>query len=516
MADELPRVNIAVRDRILLHLMQEDSQADRFVVTAALTRPGIAEACAQHPPNVSRTMRNLLKEKCVTEHSRSIKGDDRRQKTWQLTELGREKAKKRFTELSSIKILIRDRKGTLLEIEAWEAAERLEAELSLLQILLHSQHEGVLTYGDIRFGPIRKTEDENKLPPPGRLTLLAGVHATYHTSPPQTRPVHGREGALLELESWFSKRRPCLVMHGIAGIGKSTLAANWLASQIEKEPHLSVCWYPCQPWDRSVGLAVSLLHRFGVSDKHDPYQLMDTLPLSPGADFDVDSWRRRLLAYLTDAAAIRERFKDEPGGPPPYWLIVLDDVHHIVDEARDLLGALLDISTKTPLRLLFISRTTLDVYDRRDVHTRDVVKEMPLQGLSLDEISQWVGEMEGSPPTAEEVHRMTGGHPLALELLEIYGKTTHGDWLRFLDEEIITHMPEEEKELLATLAQSDKPIPWSKLSNAVGWNGEPPKRLLTHGLLLDLEDGMWLHEALRERLLREVGELAKSRQEKLE
>ena len=145
MADELPRVNIAVRDRILLHLMQEDSQADRFVVTAALTRPGIAEACAQHPPNVSRTMRNLLKEKCVTEHSRSIKGDDRRQKTWQLTELGREKAKKRFTELSSIKILIRDRKGTLLEIEAWEAAERLEAELSLLQILLHSQHEGVLT-----------------------------------------------------------------------------------------------------------------------------------------------------------------------------------------------------------------------------------------------------------------------------------------------------------------------------------------------------------------------------------
>ena len=141
---------------------------------------------------------------------------------------------------------------------------------------------------------------------------------------------------------------------------------------------------------------------------------------------------------------------------------------------------------------------------------------MPLQGLSLDEISKWVGEMEGSPPTAEEVHRMTGGHPLALELLEIYGKTTHGDWLRFLDEEIITHMPEEEKELLATLAQSDKPIAWSKLSDAVGWNGEPPKRLLTHGLLLDLEEGMWLHEALRERLLREVGDFAKRRQERLE
>ena len=510
-------MNIAVRDRILLHLLQEDYQADRFVVTATLTRPGIAEACAQHPPNVSRAMRGLLRGRHVSEHSRSIKGDDRRQKTWQLTDTGRELVAKRIEELSQIKILIRDSKGTLLEIESKDASKRLEAELTLLQVLLHAQHEGVLTYGDIRFGPIRKSDDEdNKLPPPGRLTLLAGVHATYHTSPPQTRPVHGREKAIVELENWFTKRKPCLVVHGIAGIGKSTLVAKWLENHIKKEPHLSVCWYPCQPWDRPVGLAISLLHRFGVSDKHDPYQLMDSLPLSPGADFDVDSWRRRLLAYLTDAAAISERFKDEPGGPPPYWLIVLDDVHHIVNEARDLLGALLDISTKTPLRLLFISRTTLDVYDRRDVHTREVVKEMPLQGLSLDEISDWVEEMEGSPPTAEEVHRLTGGHPLALELLEIYGKTTHGDWLRFLDEEIITHMPDEERELLATLAVSNKPIPWSKLAAAVDWNGEPPKRLLSHGLLLELEEGMWLHEALRERLLRDVGTSANKRREKLD
>ena len=43
-AGDIPRVNIAVKDRILLHLLGEDEQADRFVVSAALTRPGIAEA----------------------------------------------------------------------------------------------------------------------------------------------------------------------------------------------------------------------------------------------------------------------------------------------------------------------------------------------------------------------------------------------------------------------------------------------------------------------------------------
>ena len=46
---------------------------------------------------------------------------------------------------------------------------------------------------------------------------------------------------------------------------------------------------------------------------------------------------------------------------------------------------------------------------------------------------------------------------------------------------------------------------WATLAQAVGWEGLPPKNLLKHGLLIELEEGMWLHEALRERLLREVG-----------
>ena len=72
MSGDIPKVNIPVRDRILLHLLNEIEQSDRFVVTSALTRPGIAEACAQHPPNVSRAMRSLLKSKLVSEHTLSL------------------------------------------------------------------------------------------------------------------------------------------------------------------------------------------------------------------------------------------------------------------------------------------------------------------------------------------------------------------------------------------------------------------------------------------------------------
>ena len=163
-SEGLPKVSVAVADRVLLHLKDHESQSDRYVVGPELTRPGIAEACAQHPPNVSRAMRTLLRDGSVEEHTRSIRGEERRQKTWQLSEDGRQKAAERHKVLGEIKILLRNNEGELLEVAAKDAADRLEADISLLQILLHAHHEGVLTYGDIRFGRIQRSTEEHPAP----------------------------------------------------------------------------------------------------------------------------------------------------------------------------------------------------------------------------------------------------------------------------------------------------------------------------------------------------------------
>ena len=448
-------------------------------------------------------MRELLKKNMVSEHTRNIKGDDRRQKTWQLTDEGREKVIQIKEKLSSTMIVIRDGNGDLLELEAATVPARLDANISLLQVLMHAQHEGVLTYGDIRFGAITNRSDDENSKSPGRLKALTGVHATYNNQPPETRVVHGRNEQFTELDQWFKERKPCMVVHGIAGIGKSTLVAHWLNQQMEKTPNLSVCWYPCQPWDTSLGLATSLLHRFGIDESHDPYNLIETLPLNPGAQVDVDMLRRRLLAYLTDARTIRERFKDEPGGPPPYWLIVLDDVHHIEENSAKLLGAMLQISQQSPLRIMMISRSRPSVYDRRDVHTRELVSELALKGLSINEMEDWMKELEISEDL-EAVFQKTGGHPLALELFELYGQSVHIDWLQFLDDEILFKLPVDEKRLLTILANYDKPLTWEELAKQSDWDGPPPRGLISYGILIELEDGMWLHEALRERLLRDI------------
>ena len=142
------RVNIAVADRILLHLWEQDHQADHYLVSREVTRPGIAEICALHPPNVSRSMRELAIDGMVSEHTRVVRGDERRQKTWQLTDEGREQIQRRLPELRTTNVLLRERNGNLLEVRADEAGSRLETGLTLLQVLMHAQHEGVLNFGD--------------------------------------------------------------------------------------------------------------------------------------------------------------------------------------------------------------------------------------------------------------------------------------------------------------------------------------------------------------------------------
>ena len=137
-------------------------------------------------------------------------------------------------------VLIRSKEGEVLEIRADEAANKLRAGLSLLQILMHAQHEGVLNFGDIRFGAL--VAGGTSEPKPGSISLLTGAHSTYNTSPPKTRTVHGRKEEISGLDSWYQSGKPLLALSGIAGCGKTTLVSHWVSGVMANSSELSMMY----------------------------------------------------------------------------------------------------------------------------------------------------------------------------------------------------------------------------------------------------------------------------------
>lgn len=484
------RVNVAVADRILLHLLNHISQADLHTVTPEITRRGISLACAVHPPNVSRSMRDLVASGIVTQGMRSVRGENRRQKVWYLTSMGLEIATALKERLSMTPVLVRSQNGDLLEIPASEASDRLRADLDLLSVLMHAQHEGALSFGDIRFGPIRKRTLK-----PGSIRMMAGAHSTYHTEPPKVRDIHGRNKERDSLDRWFTGDEGICTITGVAGSGKTTLVSDWFRTLDSGIEDLHVMYYPCQPWDTAIGLATSIFHRLGLGQKNgidDSYDLLSILP-PPGNPLDHDLLRRRLTATLID--------EDGDIGSESNLFLILDDVHNLDKDGARLLGVLMQVIEASNSKMIVISRSYPEFYDRRDVMTRGRVSEIALGGLSQNELEMWVESMGLSSKISTEVlHERTGGHPLAIELLEMYGEMDHREWIRFLDSEIVDVLPNEDRSILLALSRAERPVPWKDLSESVGYSGRPPKSLISRGLMIELEDGMWLHEALRSRL----------------
>ena len=325
--------------------------------------------------------------------------------------------------------------------------------------------------------------------------MMAGAHATYDTDPPKSRKIHGRKEEKRRLNSWYSESKCLCMITGIAGSGKTTLISDWFQTKKRDFEGILTMYYPCQTWDTATGLATSIIHRVlseSGRDIDDPYDLISTLP-SPGNNMDQDLFRRRLTATLLD--------EDDKFGHKKKILLILDDIHNLDENGVRLIGVLTQVAEACDSRIIGISRRSPNFYDRRDVVTRGRVTEIALSGLTEDELSEWIQHMDIVEEMSSEVlHERTGGHPLAIELLEMYGEVEHPDWVKFLDSEIVEVLPSQEKSLLLILAKQKRPVPWVELAKLAGVSGGPPRNLISRGLMVEIRGGMWLHEALRNRL----------------
>ncbi len=452
---------LTVEDRILLHLQNYVRFADDYEVPKAMSQKGIGEAVWIAWSNVPRAMKRLKETDLVDEHSRRVKGEFRKKKVYVLTPRGFARAKELKEELGQRRVsVVRD--GVTREMSFGDVPESVGFKLPYLELLRGIDEDGVM---DIDKAFARWEEKVEMVDMTDRA--------------PRPRDFVGREEELEELQGMLADHR-FVVLHGIAGIGKTSLAVRCLE---DLRKVTNVFWTPLHHWDTMSGVLGAL------------------------ASFLAATGRRQTAAYLEAAPApdlsetfgpLYEDLQDLKG------VLVFDDFHKAPPPVVDLFSMLLEIiQDRTSPTLLLVSRYQPAFYDRRYVVVRRVVGELHLGGLDRASARTLLEGRGITDEEFEEIYATTQGHPLALELLrDARQAAPYRDVMAFVREEVFEGLTEEERRTLSALSVYRGVVPRDAALAAAARTGPGPEvmdRLADKGLLVDVgEDQVDLHDLVRE------------------
>ena len=256
---------------------------------------------------------------------------------------------------------------------------------------------------------IRHKDDSVRLnneptPSAQRTTLIVEQHIIYQHEelgllediPPQPVYLVARPEPLQRLQQWFQRER-CVAICGLAGMGKSTLAATYAHSY---ERHHPVCWITLSPGVNGAPEAMlRQLALFVAAYAADPTRVTPFFRQPAAQEPDIPFQHQLMLI----AAGLGEL--DAP-------LLVFDDAHHIADDEQ-MLQALQRLQHLAPAcRLLLITRSELNLPG---------VLHLTLAGLAHTEARTLVDQLGWSlesvaEQTVDELLTRTAGSPMLIRL----------------------------------------------------------------------------------------------------
>jgi len=257
--------------------------------------------------------------------------------------------------------------------------------------------------------PLRPKDDRVQLnsdrtPGAGRTTLIVEQHIIHQHEelgllediPPQPVYLVARPEPLQRLQQWFQRER-CVAICGLAGMGKSTLAATYAHTYERRHP---VCWITLRPGGNGAPEAIfRQLALFVAAYAADPSRVTPFFR-QPASQEPAIPFHHQLMLI---AAGLGEL--DAP-------LLVFDDAHHMADD-EPMLQALHRLQHLAPAcRLLLVTRHELNLPG---------VLHLTLAGLAPTEARALVAQL-GWPSagpadqTVDELLIRTAGSPMLIRL----------------------------------------------------------------------------------------------------
>jgi tetratricopeptide (TPR) repeat protein len=265
--------------------------------------------------------------------------------------------------------------------------------------------------------------------------------------PPNTEYWVGRE---YELQRLLSSRSSVVYVSGIAGQGKSSLAAKYLDKAVAANQYQGWDWRDCKE-------EANRFHTYLV-------KIIDRL--SDGG-LDIANIANQSIADVSDIFIGLAAEKK--------WLFVFDNIDHYIDlQKLELSGEVQAFVKRVPKRqkdfqILFTFRPEIEIFDTSHEYVH-------IEGLSLDEAEELFknrGARSATKAQISDSHHLTKGHAFWLDLIAIQTarglpdvsldrlndgiRNGTGDLPESTLSSIWTNLPDREKVVLRILAETVRP-----------------------------------------------------------
>ena len=457
---------LTVGEKIQIHLLDYTRYRGELQAPIDITQDGIAKRLGIIRSAVPRAVGTLIEKGLVDEQLAHIDGLTRRRKVYVLTDKGIIESRELFDEVGRIEV----------EVKGEDEKERISELMD----------EGKVTLKNI--SQIIKSGMYDSSKPKVEKRKKGKITYTHSLSPPDM--FVGREREIDEIKEGIkSKKRKITVIYGIAGVGKTTLA--WKISN-DLSDRMNIFYIDLKEWT-TLGYLLKELSDFLEECGWD--QLKNYLESTSSIDLDNVA---DLLREIPDKLPI---------------LLIIDDIHRASDNIIMILQAFKQrINTMEKTNLICLSRVRADFYDIRDVRITGLVNEIELLGFDRKTSKRFLEERGFKSDEAEEIIERTGGHPLALVLVEREGVGIDvSDFDNFLSAEIFSKLTPEEEYLLGLLSLSRLQMSEDDLREIKEVSSERFAKLCDSRLVFDTPGGFVIHDLVREQAVENLGPKQKDR-----
>ena len=470
-----------VQERILLHLLDYSDYKNSVEVPFSLSQMGSANAVAIARSNVPRAIAGLKDQGLLIERQAHVKGVSRKRKAYFLTESGKTLAEDTWNELRSFALRCILADGKIQSTTLGEINTILPFSMRSVDIIRYMDDNCVIDSRALSADLIER--DLSKHVEKQLVTSLGDL--------PRLRHFYGRENELDNMYNLLEARATTLLVPGIAGIGKTTMASKLIERFMHRR---NLLYHRCQDWEGSRSFFESVgewLANIGDSTFAD---YIATTPVPKPAE------AANLLINALE-------------GTPT--LIVVDDFHKVSDStlhqtfqamALGLLGS------EEKIGLVLFSRSFKPVVPSKDAEGRIASLVLPLDGLdSLSGRKLLSSFTDLQDEQWLYIHGISRGHPLVLELINRGASATafHETLENYVTVEIFSKLSAEQKRVLSVLSIFREPVYIEALAEQ-NLDIDTLDSLVEQGLARQVDSEIYdVHDLIREFLLRNIDDQTK-------